>query len=134
VALLVGPHGTCRHPRLPKLSERRKITQELADHLDQLHRTAASFLIQHRKCRLVKGRTGCQLCSTRVTKSFRKCVKLSKPDMQFQVTQAALRRTTQRRRNDVARVRSLASTSLNEQGWHPDLIEFQLADTERNEV
>jgi integrase len=30
--------------------------------------------------------------------------------------------------------RSLASTSLNEQGWHPDLIELQLAHTDRNEV
>jgi len=30
--------------------------------------------------------------------------------------------------------RSLASTSLNEQGWHPDLIELQLAHAERNEV
>jgi len=30
--------------------------------------------------------------------------------------------------------RSLASTSLNEQGWHPDLIELQLAHKERNEV
>lgn len=30
--------------------------------------------------------------------------------------------------------RSLASTSLNEQGWHPDLIELQLAHSERNEV
>lgn len=30
--------------------------------------------------------------------------------------------------------RSMASTSLNEQGWHPDLIELQLAHAERNEV
>jgi integrase len=30
--------------------------------------------------------------------------------------------------------RSLASTSLNEQGWHPDLTELQLAHAERNEV
>lgn len=30
--------------------------------------------------------------------------------------------------------RSLASTSLNEQGWHPDLIELQLAHAERNDV
>lgn len=30
--------------------------------------------------------------------------------------------------------RSLASTCLNEQGWHPDLIELQLAHAERNEV
>lgn len=30
--------------------------------------------------------------------------------------------------------RTLASTSLNEQGWHPDLIELQLAHQERNEV
>lgn len=29
--------------------------------------------------------------------------------------------------------RSMASTSLNEQGWHPDLIELQLAHAERNE-
>jgi len=28
----------------------------------------------------------------------------------------------------------MASTCLNEQGWHPDLIEFQLAPAERNEV
>ncbi len=27
--------------------------------------------------------------------------------------------------------RSMASTYLNEQGWHPDLIELQLAHTER---
>jgi integrase len=30
--------------------------------------------------------------------------------------------------------RSMASTSLNEHGWHPDLIELQLAHAERNEV
>ena len=30
--------------------------------------------------------------------------------------------------------RSLASTCLNEQGYHPDLIELQLAHTERNQV
>lgn len=30
--------------------------------------------------------------------------------------------------------RSLASTLLNEQGWHPDLIELQLAHKERNET
>jgi integrase len=30
--------------------------------------------------------------------------------------------------------RSLASTNLNEQGYHPDLIELQLAHAERNKV
>lgn len=30
--------------------------------------------------------------------------------------------------------RSMASTLLNEEGWHPDLIELQLAHAERNEV
>lgn len=30
--------------------------------------------------------------------------------------------------------RSMASTCLNEQGWHPDLIERQLAHAERDEV
>ena len=30
--------------------------------------------------------------------------------------------------------RSMASTCLNEQGWHPDLIELQLAHAERDEV
>ena len=30
--------------------------------------------------------------------------------------------------------RALASTLLNEQGWHPDLIELQLAHAERNKV
>jgi integrase len=30
--------------------------------------------------------------------------------------------------------RSLASTLLNERGWHPDLIELQLAHAERNKV
>ncbi len=30
--------------------------------------------------------------------------------------------------------RSLASTCLNEQGYHPDLIELQLAHAERNRV
>ena len=30
--------------------------------------------------------------------------------------------------------RALASTCLNEQGWHPDLIELQLAHAERNKV
>lgn len=30
--------------------------------------------------------------------------------------------------------RSIASTLLNEQGWHPDLIELQLAHRERNQV
>ena len=28
----------------------------------------------------------------------------------------------------------MASTLLNEQGWHPDLIELQLAHAERNKV
>jgi integrase len=31
-------------------------------------------------------------------------------------------------------IRSTASTLLNEQGWHPDLIELQLAHAERNKV
>jgi integrase len=30
--------------------------------------------------------------------------------------------------------RSMASTCLNEQGWHPDLIELQLAHAERNTI
>jgi integrase len=30
--------------------------------------------------------------------------------------------------------RAMASTSLNEQGWHPDVIELQLAHAERNKV
>ncbi len=30
--------------------------------------------------------------------------------------------------------RSMASTLLNEKGWHPDLIELQLAHAERNKV
>ena len=30
--------------------------------------------------------------------------------------------------------RAMASTCLNEQGWHPDVIELQLAHTERNKV
>jgi integrase len=30
--------------------------------------------------------------------------------------------------------RSLASTNLNEQGYHPDLIELQLSHAERNKV
>jgi integrase len=30
--------------------------------------------------------------------------------------------------------RTTASTCLNEQGWHPDLIELQLAHAERNSV
>ena len=30
--------------------------------------------------------------------------------------------------------RSMASTCLNEQGWHPDLIELQLAHAERNKI
>lgn len=30
--------------------------------------------------------------------------------------------------------RTMASTSLNEQGWHPDVIELQLAHAERDEV
>ena len=30
--------------------------------------------------------------------------------------------------------RSIASTLLNEQAWHPDLIELQLAHVERNKV
>jgi integrase len=32
------------------------------------------------------------------------------------------------------RFRAMASTCLNEQGWHPDLIELQLAHAERNKV
>jgi len=31
-------------------------------------------------------------------------------------------------------VGAIASTCLNEQGWHPDLIELRLAHTERNKV
>lgn len=31
-------------------------------------------------------------------------------------------------------IRTTASTNLNEQGWHPDLIELQLAHGERNAV
>ena len=34
----------------------------------------------------------------------------------------------------MARVSIFGVTSLNEQGWHPDLIELQLARAERNEV
>ena len=30
--------------------------------------------------------------------------------------------------------RAIASTCLNGQGWHPDLIDLQLAHTERNKV
>jgi len=30
--------------------------------------------------------------------------------------------------------RAMASICLNEQGWHPDLIELQLAHAERNKV
>lgn len=30
--------------------------------------------------------------------------------------------------------RAMASTCLNEQGWHPDVIELQLAHAERNKV
>jgi integrase len=30
--------------------------------------------------------------------------------------------------------RAMASTCLNEQGWHPDVIELQLAHKERNKV
>jgi len=30
--------------------------------------------------------------------------------------------------------RSMASTALNEQGWHPDVIELQLAHAERNKI
>lgn len=30
--------------------------------------------------------------------------------------------------------RSMASTCLNEMGWHPDLIELQLAHAERDEI
>ena len=32
------------------------------------------------------------------------------------------------------RFRAMASTLLNEQGWHPDVIELQLAHAERNKV
>jgi integrase len=48
---------------------------------------------------------------------------------------AALRRLGFGRDEMVAHgFRSMASTCLNEQGWHPDLIELQLAHAERNEV
>ena len=48
---------------------------------------------------------------------------------------AALRRLGFGRDEMVAHgFRSMASTSLNEQGWHPDLIELQLAHAERDEV
>lgn len=30
--------------------------------------------------------------------------------------------------------RAMASTCLNEQGWHPDVIELQLAHKERNKI
>lgn len=32
------------------------------------------------------------------------------------------------------RFRAMASTCLNEQGWHPDVIDLQLAHAERNKV
>jgi len=48
---------------------------------------------------------------------------------------AALRRLGFSRDEMVAHgFRSMASTCLNEQGWHPDLIELQLAHAERDEV
>jgi integrase len=48
---------------------------------------------------------------------------------------AALRRLGFGRDEMVAHgFRSMASTCLNEQGWHPDVIELQLAHAERNEV
>jgi integrase len=48
---------------------------------------------------------------------------------------AALRRLGFGRDEMVAHgFRSMASTCLNEQGWHPDIIELQLAQAERNEV
>jgi integrase len=48
---------------------------------------------------------------------------------------AALRRLGFGRDEMVAHgFRSMASTCLNEQGWHPDLIELQLAHAERDEV
>jgi integrase len=47
----------------------------------------------------------------------------------------ALRRMGYTREQIVAHgFRSTASTLLNEQGWHPDLIELQLAHAERNKV
>jgi integrase len=48
---------------------------------------------------------------------------------------AALRRLGFGRDEMVAHgFRSMASTCLNEQGWHPDVIELQLSHAERNEV
>jgi integrase len=48
---------------------------------------------------------------------------------------AALRRMGYKREEMVGHgFRSMASTCLNEQGWHPDLIELQLAHAERNKV
>ena len=48
---------------------------------------------------------------------------------------AALRRLGYSREEMTAHgFRTLASTSLNEQGWHPDLIELQLAHAERDPV
>jgi integrase len=48
---------------------------------------------------------------------------------------AALRRLGFGRDEMVAHgFRSMASTCLNEQGWHPDVIELQLAHAERDEV
>lgn len=40
------------------------------------------------------------------------------------------------RRNEMTgrAFRAMASTCLNEQEWHPDLIELQLAHAERNKV
>jgi len=48
---------------------------------------------------------------------------------------AALRRLGYTTKEHTAQgFRSTASTSLNEQGWHPDLIELQLAHAERDKV
>lgn len=48
---------------------------------------------------------------------------------------AALRRTGYAKEDMTGHgFRSMASTSLNELGWHPDVIELQLAHQERNKV
>jgi integrase len=62
-------------------------------------------------------------------------VRSAKRPMSENTITAALRRLGYEKYQMTAHgFRALASTLLNEQGWHPDLIELQLAHAERNKV
>lgn len=59
---------------------------------------------------------------------------LARPTSENIVNVALLRMSYDKQTMTGHGFRSMASTCLNEQGWHPDLIEVQLANAESNAV